>query len=676
MDVVADGVVSDRPSSESNAVGSEVIEKEMSEDVLPKDTVLDGDHGNDMDVVADGVVLIKDTNKVLNTINRDINTINQDSFSENDHARIYKIASNIQDKFIKTSADNCRFQASVLSLYVHALRVHFLSRKYFGTRKKYVELGMTETYQKHKENFYLLEDGNLNFDKFKTAHNIQVHPGLETLTTAISFMFPEETGFHPTLISNFPLPRKNVFHLSNEFTEVITNQQKQSATDTSIIFVDFSTTDFIRGASTAEDFPNRIYVKNVGVYQTVGALYCCIDPKCTQGTRYASRILNRGHLECEYSIYERFFQNGQYIESRTDARLNYIKDWDDSNPDKVHLLYNRKCYSMFPATITYEKTVKYQLVGVVMCLNDGQSEGTLGFTGVLSSYLPNTMSRLEPIGNYSRQFIYHRELYILMGQSNEWLSDEIVNSCCTKFQEFVVNNKGKCGEYIPPFVFQSLLQHLLPLPSKTRTSKSKKTVLDESKIEEGYLISKALWDYKNVFDYPDSWFFSVLNYPDQSHWIHIGILARENTFIVYDPLNNSNNTESVGSVVKAYLTCEFVQHQDSRNSQLPSSNRLTIEIPGWIQLTVAGQVQHDGNNCGVLCLISFFRAIKMLNNQTSVPTAANLTKKWNCAITVEAFKVYRRNLFYLMMCEITDLSNFEYFYNILLGYISGGETLF
>jgi len=63
-------------------------------------------------------------------------------------------------------------------------------------------------------------------------------------------------------------------------------------------------------------------------------------------------------------------------------------------------------------------------------------------------------------------------------------------------------------------------------------------------------------------------------------------------------------------------------------------------------------------------------------NQTSVPTAANLTKKWNCAITVEAFKVYRRNLFYLMMCEITDLSNFEYFYYILLGYISGGETLF
>jgi hypothetical protein len=61
---------------------------------------------------------------------------------------------------------------------------------------------------------------------------------------------------------------------------------------------------------------------------------------------------------------------------------------------------------MFPATITYEKTVKYQLVGVVMCLNDGQSEGTLGFTGVLSSYLPNTKSEdTKPIKDNTMKYV-------------------------------------------------------------------------------------------------------------------------------------------------------------------------------------------------------------------------------------------------------------------------------
>ena len=59
-----------------------------------------------------------------------------------------------------------RFQASVLSLYVHALRAHFMSRRYFGTRTIYVDLAKTVTYQRHKDNFFLLDQGNLNIDVF------------------------------------------------------------------------------------------------------------------------------------------------------------------------------------------------------------------------------------------------------------------------------------------------------------------------------------------------------------------------------------------------------------------------------------------------------------------------------------------------------------------------------
>jgi hypothetical protein len=30
---------------------------------------------------------------------------------------------------------------------------------------------------------------------------------------------------------------------------------------------------------------------------------------------------------------------------------------------------------MFPAMFTHNKEIKYELIGVVMCLNDGQQEG-------------------------------------------------------------------------------------------------------------------------------------------------------------------------------------------------------------------------------------------------------------------------------------------------------------
>jgi hypothetical protein len=78
-------------------------------------------------------------------------------YLSSDDIKIYQIGHNIRDKFVVTSAAGMRFQASVLSLYVHALRVHFMSRRYFGTRKNYVDLAKTVTYQKHKDNFLLLD---------------------------------------------------------------------------------------------------------------------------------------------------------------------------------------------------------------------------------------------------------------------------------------------------------------------------------------------------------------------------------------------------------------------------------------------------------------------------------------------------------------------------------------
>ena len=696
-EVVAKGVtvdtVVDGDKGNGIEVGSVPVTVRSDARVGVVDTVVDGDEGKGMEVDEDGSVQVDEDGSVpVDTlvdgdegkkdmgVNVDVSenqtSVNACTFSSADDIKINQIGNNIRNKFVITSAAGMRFQASVLSLYVHALRVHFMSRRYFATRKIYLDLAKTETYQKHKDNFFLLDQGNLDIDVFKNKHKFENYIGVETLTKAMASMFPKETGFHPTLIQNFSLPRKpcSTNLISTTFSEFIAEQQQQHpAADLSIIFVDFTTSDKIRGAPTVVDFPNRVLVSTVGVYQTVGALYSVIDADCTSSERYACRILNRGQLDCEYSIHECLFREGKYITTSTPAKLNFIKNWDDSKIHNVDYVYTRNVNSMFPAMFTHKKTpysIKYELIGVVMCLNDGQKEGSLGFHGRASLSIPNALSRLEPIGQYGDQFIYHREMYILTGKSNEWLSDEIVNSCCKKYTEFVASRRGNFGRYIPPFVFQSLLQHLHPSTNLQSTrSKSQKDTLDESEVRDAYLYSKNLWVYQNIFDDPNTWFFSVINYPNQKHWIYIGIHASEHTIIVYDPLRNRNNTDIVGSVVQAYANCDFAEALEQNKAD-------TSEIPKWIQLHVDGQLQEDSHNCGVLSLISFFRGIRKLNELGTECTAANLAARWKCGNTIDAFTAYRKNLLKLILSESSDSTAFEYFYNVLQDYISSGQTLF
>ena len=131
--------------------------------------------------------------------------------------RIYQIGHNIRDKFVLTSAAGMRFQASVLSLYVHALRVHFMSRRYFGTRKIYVDWAKTETYQKHKDNFFLLDQGNLNFDVFRNEHNFKIYIGVESLTKAIYSLYVSQRNrlsynIDPELFSSSKKRRKGTLY--------------------------------------------------------------------------------------------------------------------------------------------------------------------------------------------------------------------------------------------------------------------------------------------------------------------------------------------------------------------------------------------------------------------------------------------------------------------------------
>ena len=78
---------------------------------------------------------------------------------------------------------------------------------------------------------------------------------------------------------------------------------------------------------------------------------------------------------------------------------------------------------------------------------------------------------------------------------------------------------------------------------------------------------------------------------------------------------------------------------------------------GTTEIPKCGQLQNDTYNCGVLSLISFFRGIRMLNEPgrtEEVTAAAHLIANWHCGNTVEAFKVYRKNLLKLILSKISD----------------------
>ena len=631
------------------------------------------------------------------------------TFSSNDYDRIDTIAGSFVDKFIMFSSPSHCFQACVLTLYLHTLRVHLMSRKYYAGRQTYVDLTKTNTYQHHKEIFFTLENQNWTLEFFKDTYLFEAYKGLEKLTMAMKIMFPNNIDFHPTLIQNITLPRKNIplpKDLNTRISERIhelQQTQKLSEVDLSVLFVDFTSTDIANGTTTAEDFPNRISVVNKGctyAYQTVGALYRNLDPSCAPGSMFAYRVVNRDNLDVDYFARDFFFIDGVCHHEINPAKANYIRHFDDLRPGDCDWIFSKKkCLSCFPAMLIRDET-RYHLIGAVMCFTDSQSEGAKFFS-VLPE-LPNSLSRLDPIGTCASFTVYHRELYILCGGlSKEWLSDEIITCCCKKFLDFASLRTGSNNvNFIPPHAFESFFGQLQSTEVDTgRRSKTTIVNLNSSNLDEAYEMSISLWDgYKNIFESPTEWFFSVVNYPNQSHWMHVGIHVSERSFFIYDPQHKIHNIDIVRKVIRAYIGCEWkrhnanksiasllllswnddvvnvTKHKKAKPSSITATEVTAVKGPlhCWTDVTSNGPLQDDGHSCGVLSLISFFRGVK-LENTTNVAT---LTKKWECSHGVEALKKYRKFMFHLMICDINEFSFFEYFYSLLEGYISKGEMKF
>ena len=79
---------------------------------------------------------------------------------------------------------------------------------------------------------------------------------------------------------------------------------------------------------------------------------------------------------------------------------------------------------------------------------------------------------------------------------------------------------------------------------------------------DGYENSKCLWDFKNVFSFPDAWYLSILNYPSATeHLMLIRIHTSSKKFFIYDPVADRGQKESEGSYLIVYIdlvACIFV----------------------------------------------------------------------------------------------------------------------
>ena len=161
--------------------------------------------------------------------------------------------------------------------------------------------------------------------------------------------------------------------------------------------------------------------------------------------------------------------------------------------------------------------------------------------------------------------------------------------------------------------------------------------IDESSLQEGYEYSKSLWEYKNIFSFPDAWFLSIINYPSSTHWMLIGIHASSKTFFIYDPQGEAGQKESIKNAISVYIDKEA------------TSSGLDVSAFGrgkeWTYIECIAQQQQDTYNCGTLVLIAFFRIVSLISRNTPRQV---ITTRWYCSISNPAYRAYRKELFHLM----------------------------
>jgi Ulp1 protease family, C-terminal catalytic domain len=595
-----------------------------------------------------------------------------DIFSKSDYDQVKIAADNLFLQF----SEYTDYQALVFCLYAQALRSHFMTREFFKSRDIYSQLNAVTSYRDHKDLFLKFADRkNSSDDVFQTLWT-KKFDAWRSMENVLQHMLGDDSSI--TFVRNLSLPKRlpkvnmdadMLALFSESFQEGVLEalQRKSSSSssssaeesssiskrDLSVIVVDFTAIDSSYNKAVGIDFPNRMQVFLEGklyAYQTVGAIYKMINSK--SGDQYSLRILSRSRCGYEYEL----MRISSGMSEKESINVSYIEEWDPDNPNNVNMESRKsKAESFFPVEYTVRLDPKakkadswtYVIEGVILSLNEGQKEGLT----IADPKLQNSLSLLEPVFSCSAYVLRTREIRIL-SSNQEWLSDEIMTPACKTFlengQELGIFPKDNLVVISPPSVlWDAVLKHLIEDPDGRMDKKKPalcKMDFTIEELQEGYAHSKELWEYKNIYSLPDTWFLSIINYPDNTHWMLVGMHVNKRTYFIYDPLANKGQRESVARAVKVYIDLELESFVHWAEVNKQPHNFLSTST--WMSLYCKGPTQLDNINCGVLVLIAFFRVVKFLPR--NVEGENRIFSEWHCSILSAAFQKYRKELLHLL----------------------------
>ena len=441
---------------------------------------------------------------------------------------------------------------------------------------------------------------------------------------------------------------------------------EESPEDLSMIFIDIKPLDLCRGIPNNCDFPNRVFAnvveKSSGatvdyVYQTVGAVYkATVDSE----DKYAFRILSRARCGGKFYLQEYFYETKDE-KTNDNPRLSYLRNDVDSNKLEIDHPSKKKeknpiSNSMFPAEIENRKK-KYFMEGVILCLNEGQREGCKNFPpekriGAEWNSIQNAMSLLEPITSIDSYLIRLQEFLILEPFCKDFIVDELLVAAHTKFLKLVeLQSNLMC--FLTPMVIRALIENLY----ETNVENANTEVWNEI-FKGGYEESRALWEYKNIFA-AHKWYFAFVNYPNNLHWIFVGLHSGHRCFFIYDPKYSKDQDDFVTKTIQSYIDLEAETYASSENHDAFKSGQ-------WQKIECRAQQQPDDYSCGVMVLIAFFRAIVLLNDDASV-SPEMMAKTWSCITTNVRMREYRLQLSKLLSEGEVSASAFVFFSETLMG---------
>ena len=575
----------------------------------------------------------------------------------------------IVSKIVLTDKCSNQYQACVLSVYIHAARIHLMTQHKFLENSVYKTL-MTPAYQQHIK-LLLAEKQTVD------AMGLKTFSGERSLTNILRCLSPDVNFtkiqmFLPFKVDAFNAADMTLFHLNKMISDAINEESTQ---DLSMIFIDIKPLDIFKGHPRNCDFPNRVFAnlveKSSGTtvvcgYQTVGAVYKSIaDGK----DMYAFRILSRARCGGNFYLQEYFSDTKEDI-IKTQPNLSYLYVNEDTHKLVVEHPGNKKSQisnSMFPAEIEsssnkgkHKRT--YYIEGAILCLNEGQSEGWKYFPpqqrkGVEWNNIQNAMSLLEPITSNNKYTILLRDFRNLEPPSTTYLTDDILIASTTVFVQMAQLPLDRLCFFMP-FIFRALLELLYGSCGGDVSA----DVWNEI-FQSGYDTSRNLWEYENIFAHR-KWYFTFVNYPDNIHWIFIGLHSGQRSFFIYDPHYDKNHNAIVTRTIQSYIDLEANTYATSEN--LDAQSRTALKSEQWQKIDCKAQQQPDLVNCGVMVLIGFFRAVVLLNGDASV-SPEMMAKTWSCNTTVVRMREYRLQLSKLLSEGEVSASAFVFFSETLMG---------